>query len=62
VSAKREIPKLSLALAMLPEDGSGSFVACAAGAYDRYYREYGSELLRLGRGSSVVRLALRGWP
>ena len=29
VSAKNEIPKLSLALAMLPEDGSGSFAACA---------------------------------
>lgn len=50
---------LTLGLAMLPDPANGaSFAQCAAGAYDQYYRTYGSELVRLGRGNSVVRL---GW-
>jgi len=50
---------LSLGLAMLPDPANGaSFAQCATGAYDHYYRTYGSELVRLGRADSIVRL---GW-
>jgi hypothetical protein len=59
VSAKPAGVMLSLGLAMLPDPPAGaSFAECATGAYDRHYRTYGSELVRLGRADSVVRL---GW-
>jgi hypothetical protein len=59
VSATPPEVELSLGLAMLPDPANGAtFAQCAAGAYDQYYRTYGSELVRLGRVDSVVRL---GW-
>ena len=59
ISSKPRGVMLSLGLAMLPDPADGSsFAECATGAYDRYYRTYGSELVRLGRADSVVRL---GW-
>ncbi len=50
--------RLQIGIAMLPEDGSGSFATCATGAYDQYYKDIGSKLASLGRGDSVIRL---GW-
>ena len=49
---------LSIGIAMLPEDKSGSFATCATGAYDQYYKDIGRKLVSLGRGDSFVRL---GW-
>ena len=49
---------LSIGIAMLPEDKSGSFATCATGAYDQYYKDIGSKLVSLGRGDAFVRL---GW-
>jgi hypothetical protein len=59
VRSKPRGAMLSFGLAMLPDPANGaSFAECATGAYDGYYRTYGSELVRLGRADSVVRL---GW-
>jgi Glycosyl hydrolase family 26 len=59
VSATPKEIDLTLGLAMLPDPANGaSFAQCASGAYDQYYRTYGSELVRLGRADSVIRL---GW-
>jgi hypothetical protein len=59
ISAQPKEITLSLGLAMLPEPANGAnFAECATGAYDQYYRTYGSELVRLGRADSIVRL---GW-
>jgi hypothetical protein len=49
---------LSIGIAMLPEDNSGTFGDCATGLYDQYYKDIGSKLVSLGRGDSFVRL---GW-
>ncbi len=43
---------------MLPADGSGSFAACATGAYDTYFQSFGRSLVSAGRGASVIAL---GW-
>lgn len=59
LSTKPRDLTLSIGVAMLPEPANGaSFVKCAAGAYDGYYRTFGSELVRLDRADSIVRL---GW-
>ncbi|HEX8535816.1 MAG TPA: hypothetical protein VF664_00030, partial [Cystobacter sp.] len=42
--------RLQIGIAMLPEDGSGSFATCATGAYDQYFKDIGAKLVSLGRG------------
>lgn len=51
---------LSIGQPMLPESKRerATLAKCATGAYDQYFKTFGSELVRLGRGGSIVRL---GW-
>ncbi|MEK7572168.1 MAG: glycosyl hydrolase [Patescibacteria group bacterium] len=49
---------LQVGVAMLPENGSGDFAACATGAYDQYYKDLGSKLVQLNRGNAIINL---GW-
>lgn len=50
--------RLSYGLAMLPDDGSGSFTSISAGAQDSVWRKVAWDLARHGRGNSIVRI---GW-
>jgi hypothetical protein len=43
---------------LLPESGEADLARCATGAYDQNWRDFGSLMVRYGRGDSVVRL---GW-
>ncbi|MGH3565067.1 MAG: glycosyl hydrolase [Pseudonocardia sp.] len=58
VSAAAGYPTLTIGIAMLPTVEQSSFAQCATGSYDRYFRDVGSSLVRLGRGEAIVRL---GW-
>jgi hypothetical protein len=50
---------MAFGVAMLPEDVAGvSLQACANGAYDSYWRQFGTNIASYGLGSSVIRL---GW-
>jgi hypothetical protein len=51
--------RLSFAVAMLPEDVPGvSIQSCANGAYNSYWKTFGSVIASYGLGSSIIRL---GW-
>jgi hypothetical protein len=50
--------KLNYGVAMLPDDGSGSFASIAAGRQDAVWRAVATNLKKNGRGTSVVRV---GW-
>jgi Glycosyl hydrolase family 26 len=43
---------------LVPDGGEEDLAGCAAGEFDRYWRDFGSLMVRYGRGDSVVRL---GW-
>jgi beta-mannanase len=43
---------------MLPKDAARQFAACAGGAFDDYFRQYGQRIAAAGAGHAVVRL---GW-
>jgi hypothetical protein len=46
-------------VAMIPEDGSGSIGACASGAYDDKWRQFGSNIAKAGLAdTTIIRL---GW-
>jgi hypothetical protein len=50
---------MAFGVAMLPEKVSGvSLQACADGAYNSYWRQFGSVITSYGLGSSIIRL---GW-
>ena len=48
---------LSISVPPFPEDGRSNLAACAAGAYDGYWQEFGRTLIATGRRNSIVRLA-----
>jgi len=43
---------------LVPDGDEQDLAGCAAGEFDRYWRDFGSLMVRYGRGDSVVRL---GW-
>ena len=49
-----------VAAAMLPEDGSGNFAACAKGEYDGYFKTYGETVKKAGRDKPTTYIRL-GW-
>jgi hypothetical protein len=56
---KGEPYTMAFGVPMLPEDVGGvSIQACADGAYDSYWREFGKVISSYGLGSSIIRL---GW-
>jgi hypothetical protein len=50
--------RLNYGLAMLPENGEGSFASIAAGEQDEVWRRVAQNLASNGRGNSIVRI---GW-
>ena len=54
----RKAPVLVVSLALLPRQNKGQFAQCAAGAFDNYFRQTGTNLGAAGAGKIVVRL---GW-
>jgi hypothetical protein len=50
--------RIVIATTMIPNDGTSTLDACAAGAYDAHMTAYGQKLVSLGRGDSIIRL---GW-
>ncbi len=58
ISTAADAPRLTIDNAMLPEQEQASFAECATGAYDGYFRQIGTSLVRAGRPDTVVRL---GW-
>ena len=49
---------LVVTVAMLPDAGGASIQACAAGAYNAQWRQFGQTISSYGLGSSIIRL---GW-
>ena len=49
---------LVISQGLAPTGGEADLPRCAAGRYDRQWRDFGSQMVRHGRGDSVVRL---GW-
>jgi hypothetical protein len=43
---------------LVPDGGEQDLAGCAAGEFDQYWRNFGTLMIRYGRGDSVVRL---GW-
>jgi hypothetical protein len=52
--------KLVITVPPFPEDGHSSLGACASGAYDSYWQEFGRTLNTTGRQNSIIRLAWEG--
>ena len=49
---------LVISQGLLPDGGEGDLAGCAAGLFDGNFRDFGTLMVRHGRGDSVVRL---GW-
>jgi hypothetical protein len=49
---------LVISQGLVPEDGAGELAACASGDHDDQWRDFGTLMVRHGRGDSIVRL---GW-
>jgi hypothetical protein len=49
---------LVISQGLVPAGGEGDLAGCAAGDYNAYWRNFGSLMVKYGRGDSVVRL---GW-
>jgi len=49
---------LVISQGLVPTGGEGDLAGCAAGEYNRYWRDFGNLMVKYGRGDSVVRL---GW-
>ncbi|MBL8158959.1 glycosidase [Candidatus Saccharibacteria bacterium] len=58
VSALAGYEQIWIGAAMLPEQETASFAQCATGAYDQYFKTYGTNLTRINRGNAIIRL---GW-
>ncbi len=58
VTALAAYRQIWIGLAMLPEQQTADFASCASGAYDQYFRTYGTNLTKLNRGNAIIRL---GW-
>ena len=54
----RWTPQTVLSLAMVPASAKGQFAACAAGAFDPYFRQFGQLMAQDGAGRAVVRLGI----
>src|SRR6185437_9212179 len=49
--------KLVISQPPFPDDGASNLKDCAAGAYDSYWKTFGSSLVSNGRADSIVRIA-----
>jgi hypothetical protein len=50
--------QLVISQGLVPDANRADMAGCAAGAFDRYWRDFGTLMVAKGRGSSIVRL---GW-
>src|SRR5689334_483920 len=51
-------PQLVVSLGLVPASAKGQFAACATGAFDAYYRQFGRLMAQAGAGRTVVRLGI----
>ena len=54
----RWTPQTVVSLPMVPGSAKGQFAACAVGAFDSYYRQFGRLMVLDGAGQAVVRLGI----
>jgi hypothetical protein len=52
--------QMEISIPPFPENVNGSLQECATGAYDSRWRDFGTSLNRIGRQTSIVRLAWEG--